>query len=311
MSADSSHYIIFYLQLYVMNPYSFKRFLEHPERPRHPVQLVCTDANSILVHGELPDCVQNPNTHATPPVVPDLNRTTSQSLSPHGTIPPSISFPCNSRSMPEVSTSSYSDYTSNPPTLRTTFPLNMPLPDIHPSTSCDDNQRAASSHCRESINLDILPQRLPDFITYSNCCRNVTSDAQHRDPIRPPNVFQSKQIPRRSNSFSNLFNGPVHPASSASNSCPRRSYSDLLSHSRSLKQTTVKPLTPLHPALSDVDSTSTLPAAPFPDPQSTNCSSSVPLWLHQQEIATLRTQQSALEDQLNRTRAQLRDRESL
>lgn len=42
-----------------MNPYSFKRFLENPGRPRHPIQLVQTGSNRIIVQGDLPDCVRN------------------------------------------------------------------------------------------------------------------------------------------------------------------------------------------------------------------------------------------------------------
>ncbi|THD22126.1 hypothetical protein D915_006856 [Fasciola hepatica] len=45
-----------------MNPYSFKRFLENPGRPRHPIQLVQTGSNRIIVQGDLPDCVRNGDT---------------------------------------------------------------------------------------------------------------------------------------------------------------------------------------------------------------------------------------------------------
>ncbi|CAL8102349.1 unnamed protein product [Calicophoron daubneyi] len=153
-----------------MNPYSFKRFLQNPERPRHPVQLVRSDANCIIVHGDLPDCVQN---QSVPTVDRPIPISSSASDLPDtltgysGHLPGASNLPILSSSNdPSLRELSYSLLTNSPPRFQNSHQTSTHLPDVHPCNEPVANHRSESILDPIHINstLDILPRALPDFI---------------------------------------------------------------------------------------------------------------------------------------------------
>ncbi|KAF6769058.1 hypothetical protein AHF37_12235 [Paragonimus kellicotti] len=177
-----------------MNPYSFKRFLQNPERPRHPVQLVRSDANNILVHGELPDCVQGPNSTLQQSVIPDLNPVLSQlaesvSANPSQPAAPTSRF---ANTIPSPSSSSelnttYSDgltASSGRPT-----PPPVSLPDIHPSNTAEESSHRTPSPVYSTRTLDILHGGLPDFLL-NRFSETVTSN--YRQSLRTTCILEDR-----------------------------------------------------------------------------------------------------------------------
>ncbi|OON22881.1 hypothetical protein X801_01215 [Opisthorchis viverrini] len=154
-----------------MNPYSFKRFLQNPERRRHPVQLVRSDANSVIVQGDLPDCVQNQHTALSSPT-PDINPSHVQPAETISTTSLGFSSAIH-RSPQEILGTSAFTQTSHPsevtaPQRGVTSPSTAPLPDVHPSNFVEDLPplvRCTSHSAWTTHTLDILSGGLPDFIS--------------------------------------------------------------------------------------------------------------------------------------------------
>ncbi|KAF8570504.1 hypothetical protein P879_05695 [Paragonimus westermani] len=305
-----------------MNPYSFKRFLQNPERPRHPVQLVRSDANNILVHGELPDCVQGPNSTLQPSVIPDLNPVLSQlaeSVSANSSQPavPTSGF---SNTLPSPSSSSefnttYSDgltVSSGRPT-----PPPLSLPDIHPSNTTGETPHRTPSPVYSTRTLDILHGGLPDFLL-NRFPETVTSNyhqslrtpciIEHRGkrvvrvaslpPTSKRNVLHSSRILSRSHDRLLLSGGQVD--------CFSNSFHQALLNS-------VSAVDALEPRGSMLFSNLKVDLCQPPAAQCIACdgAKSQVVAEQQQQIHKLLLRQAELEDQLDRTKSLLADRELL
>ncbi|GAA51113.1 hypothetical protein CSKR_103805 [Clonorchis sinensis] len=304
-----------------MNPYSFKRFLQNPERRRHPVQLVRSDANSIIVQGDLPDCVQNQHIALSSPA-PDIDPSHVQLAETTSTTRLAFSSAIH-RSPQEIFGTSAFTQTSYPsaviaPQGGVTSPSTAPLPDIHPSNFVEDLPplvRCTSHSAWTTHTLDILSGGLPDFISDERQENREQlfsegGSSRYQFPVISPNTpfFDS------SSHSSSLPLLPVEEASTvgSGNQFLCRSHEQLLEPpSSSPSQPRISPPACNEPAAtlnrvtnvpdaSDGFSVLPQPEAPVVGPEQ-----------HQYIINSVTSRQSELEKELDQTRRLLieRDRE--
>ncbi|TGZ75734.1 hypothetical protein CRM22_000222 [Opisthorchis felineus] len=195
-----------------MNPYSFKRFLQNPERRRHPVQLVRSDANSIIVQGDLPDCVQNQHAALSSPT-PDIDPSRVQLAETTSTTHLGVSSAIHRPPQEILGTSAFTQ--TSPPSAGTapqrgvTSPSTAPLPDVHPSNFVEDLPplvRCTSHSAWTTHTLDILSGGLPDFISDQR--------QENREQLFPEAASSRYQFPLISP------NAPFFDSSSHSSSLP-------------------------------------------------------------------------------------------